>query len=73
MAGKGPRDNCEASRNQPTFSVLNDPLHQHRVLGDALGDQEDALLNTQPPHDGTVPNFLENKTNSSHPLCMVIF
>lgn len=73
MAENKPADNCEACRNHPTFCVLNDPFHQDRVLGDALGDQEDALLDPQPPHNGTVPNFLENKTNSSHPLCKVLF
>lgn len=53
---------------QSTFCILNNPFHQDRVLGDALGNEQDALLNTESPHNGTVADFLENKTDPSHPL-----
>lgn len=41
-----------------TFCVLNNALHQDRVLGYALSDQKDTLLHAKPPHDGEVANFL---------------
>lgn len=50
---------------QTTFCILNNAFHQDRVFGDALRNQKDALLDTKSPHNGTVANFLENKTDPS--------
>lgn len=41
-----------------TFSVFNDALHQDRVFGDALGDEQNPLRNTQPPHDRQLTDSL---------------
>lgn len=34
-----------------TFSVLEYPLDQDRVFGDPLSDQQNALWDTEPPHN----------------------
>ena len=34
-----------------TFSVLEYPLDQNRIFGDPLRDQQNALWNTEPPHN----------------------
>lgn len=57
---------------KPTFCILNNTLHQDGVFGDALGNEEDTLLNTKSPHNGTVADFLENKTDSSCPLSRLL-
>lgn len=57
---------------QTTFCILNNTFHQDRIFGDALRNQKDALLNTKSPHNGTVANFLENKTDPSHRLYFVL-
>lgn len=58
---------------ETTFCILNNAFHQDRVFGDALCNQKDTLLNTKSPHDGTVADFLENKTDPSHPLYISLF
>lgn len=58
---------------QTTFCILNNAFHQDRIFGDALRNQKDALLNTKSPHNGTVANFLENKTDPSHPFIFCSF
>lgn len=58
---------------QTTFCILNNTFHQDRIFGDALRNQKDALLNTKSPHNGTVANFLENKTDPSHPFIFCSF
>lgn len=58
---------------QTTFRILNNTFHQDRIFGDALRNQKDALLNTKSPHNGTVANFLENKTDPSHPFIFCSF
>lgn len=47
-----------------TFRVLQHPLNQHRVLCYPLGDEQDALWDAQPPHNGAAHLFL-GKTNKS--------
>jgi hypothetical protein len=50
----------------PTFCVLDDAFHKHRVLGYALCDQKDALLHSQPSHNGKVANFLWNGKQTAY-------
>lgn len=47
-----------------TSRVLQHSLKQHRVLCYPLGDEQDALRDTQPPHNGAAHLFL-GKTNKS--------
>jgi len=37
-----------------TLSVVQYPLQQHRVLGDALSDQQDEFGHLSPPHQGVI-------------------
>lgn len=53
-------DGQGGEESRRTFRVLNDALHQHRVLGDTLSDQKNTLLHTEPPDDGKVADFLGN-------------
>lgn len=42
-----------------TFGVLEYPLDQNRIFGDSLSDQQDALWNTEPPHDAAAHSLLQ--------------
>lgn len=46
------------SRSGVTFGVVQDSLHQHRVLGEALRHQQDALLNTMATQQGAAAGTL---------------
>lgn len=43
-----------------TFSVVQDSLHENRVLGESLRNQQDALLNTMATQQGATANTLQH-------------
>lgn len=51
---KGPVSSSALS----TFSVFQDSLHENRVLGESLRDQQDALLNTMATQQGATASTL---------------
>lgn len=47
-----------------TSGVLEDPLDENRVLGDPLGDQQNALRDAEPSHDAAAHDPLWTHTHA---------